>query len=102
MDRFAVVTVHGDRETLYHVVDREAHEDEQPAIVSTYSTNAYSSQARSCAVYAAEVHNGRGYKGDPAYLNALARSSFDGRDCIDPPHSVAGCTGECNGGCINP
>ena len=81
-DRFAVVTVHGERETLYHVVDREAPEGEQPAIVSTYSTQAYTSQARSCAEYSAEVHNGQGYKGDVAYANAVARSSFDGRDTL--------------------
>lgn len=73
-DRFIVTTQHGERETIYHVVDSQAPDGEQPAIIASYSTKSYSSGARSCAEYSAEVHNGRGYKGDPAYINALARS----------------------------
>ena len=60
MDRYKVVTVHGEGETLYHVVDTQADAAEQPAIVQSYSTRGHSG-AHSCAIYRAECCNGRGY-----------------------------------------
>jgi hypothetical protein len=72
MDQFGVITVHGEGETIYHVVDRAAPEGEQPAIVASYSTLQYTSGARSCAIYRAEVLNGRGYHGENLELGRQA------------------------------
>lgn len=60
MDRFKVTIVHGERETVYHVVDAQAPEEQQPSIVASYSTKGHSG-AHSCAIYRAECENGRGY-----------------------------------------
>ncbi len=59
-DRYRVTTFHGEGATLYHVVDGEAPEGEQPAVVESFSTKGHSG-AHSCAIYRAECLNGRGY-----------------------------------------
>lgn len=60
--RYKVSSRNGERETIYHVVDTQAPEGEQPAIVRSYSTLQHKSGARSCAEYHAECLNGGGFK----------------------------------------
>lgn len=55
--RFKVSTVHGERQTVFHVVDTQAHADDQPAIVASYGTALYASSARGCACHCRDVHN---------------------------------------------
>lgn len=61
MDRFHVTTEHGDRETLYHVIDRHPRPG-QPQTIATYTTRT-NANAHNCARYRAECANGRGFKG---------------------------------------
>ena len=61
--RFAVVTVHGEGATVYHVVDRHAPEGEQPAILASYTTADRNGGAYSQAEYRALCLEGFGYKG---------------------------------------
>ncbi len=43
--RFQITSVHGEYATVYHVIDTEASDAEQPAIVESFSTAVYGVQA---------------------------------------------------------
>ena len=55
--RFKVITVHGETATVFHVVDSEAPEGEQPAIVHSYSSAKLASMANRCANCCRDVLN---------------------------------------------
>jgi hypothetical protein len=56
-NRYKVTTVHGEMETVYHVVDTLAAD--QPAIVASYGTGKFSSTARKCADMSSDIRNER-------------------------------------------
>ncbi len=55
--RYKVSTVHGEMGTVHHVVDSEAPEGEQPAIIASFSTAKFASQARALACRVRDVNN---------------------------------------------
>lgn len=58
--RYKVTTWHGEGDSLYYIVDTEAPEGEQPAVVACYSGRAYGAQAYSAAQLCRDVHNQKG------------------------------------------
>lgn len=57
--RFTIVTNHGERQTIYSVVDTLAPADEQPAVVATYGTAALGGMAPKAARLACDTRNER-------------------------------------------
>jgi len=54
--RYAIVTVHGEGKTVFHIVDKAASTDEQPCIMGSRSTR--DSAESACAYYERETKIG--------------------------------------------
>jgi hypothetical protein len=55
--RYKITTEHGEGATVWHVVDTQAHDADQPAILASYSTAKLQGQAHRAAIACRDVHN---------------------------------------------
>ena len=60
MERYKVVVNHGERETVFSVVDTQSSESEQPDVVASYGTGKYASGAERQAKFVRDTFNERG------------------------------------------
>ena len=57
--RYKITTYHGEGDTVFNVVDADAPEGEQPAVVASYSQRKLGKQAHKAAVMCRDVKNGQ-------------------------------------------